>query len=69
MRLWTQDDMRRDFLTQFRTEKKHARKIDRTKRLAEMIDETAGERFTIEKRDDLGVFYFNLIIDVLPNPQ
>jgi hypothetical protein len=39
-----------------------------TKPRDEMIDETTGERFTIERRTDLGVFYFNPIIDVSPNP-
>ena len=68
MRLWTQDDMRRDFFTQFPDRKEHALRIDRTKPQAEMIDKTTGERFTIEKRDDLGVFYFNFIIEVSPNP-
>jgi hypothetical protein len=60
--------MRRDFFTQFPDRKEHALRIDRTKPRAEMIDETTGERFTIEKRDDLGVFYFNFIIEVSPNP-
>ena len=69
MRLWTQDDMRRDFFTQFPHRKEHALRIDRTKPRAEIIDETTGERFTIEKRDDLGVFYFNLVIDVLRNSK